>query len=73
MTIPTEPTNHARPEGAEDDLQVRLSEVRERLAEADLAVRTFVRDHPVLSVAGAVAAGYLAGRIVKGARRWRRT
>ena len=48
-----------------DDLQVRLSELRETLAHADLTVRTFGRDHPVMSVAGAVATGYLFGRLFR--------
>ena len=53
------------PDETEDTLQVRLSELRETLAHADLTVRTFVRDHPVMSVAGAVATGYLAGRLFR--------
>ncbi len=53
------------PDETADELQVRLSELRETLAHADVTVRTFVRDHPVMSVAGAVAAGYLVGRLFR--------
>lgn len=59
------PGDAVPPEVGADDLQVRLSELRETLAHADVTVRTFVRDHPVLSVAGAVAAGYLVGRLFR--------
>ncbi|RMG19575.1 MAG: hypothetical protein D6729_04830 [Deltaproteobacteria bacterium] len=44
-------------------LEVRLASLREGLAEADRRTRDFVREHPLLSLAGAVAAGYLVGRL----------
>ena len=47
-----------------EDLQVRLSEAREVLAEFDERTRLFVRDHPVASGVGAVAAGFFLGRLI---------
>ena len=47
----------------EDELQVQLSRIREGLAELDRRTRGFVKEHPLISVAGAVAAGYVIGRI----------
>jgi ElaB/YqjD/DUF883 family membrane-anchored ribosome-binding protein len=51
-----------------DDLQVRISKLREGLADLDQRTRSMVREHPVASVVGAVALGYFVGRLFS--RRW---
>ncbi len=50
------------------ELQVRLSRLREGLEDFDQRTRSLVREHPIASVLGAVAAGYLVGRLLSG--RW---
>ncbi len=50
------------------DLQVRISRLREGLAELDQRTRSMVREHPIASVVGAVALGYVVGRLLSG--RW---
>lgn len=47
-------------EWPEEDLGER---VRTRVEELDREVRSFVRAHPVVSLAGALALGYAVGRI----------
>ena len=50
------------------ELQVQISRIREGLAELDQRTRSLVREHLVASVLGAVAAGYVIGRLLT--RRW---
>jgi ElaB/YqjD/DUF883 family membrane-anchored ribosome-binding protein len=50
------------------DLQVQLSRMREGLAEMDQRTRSLVREHPIATVLGAVAIGYVVGRLLSG--RW---
>lgn len=51
-----------------EELQVQISRIREGLAELDQRTRSLVREHPVASVLGAVAVGYVVGRVLS--RRW---
>ncbi len=66
--------HEARPEESRhngplpNELQVQLSRFREGLAEMDQRTRTVVREHPIACVLGAVALGYLAGRLFT--KRW---
>lgn len=62
----TAETHHNGP--LPDELQVQISRVREGLAELDQRTRSVVREHPIASVIGAVAAGYFVGRLLSG--RW---
>lgn len=52
-------------EDVQEQLQVQMDRLREGLAQADFRVRQAVREHPVLSVLGAVALGYFVGRVAK--------
>ena len=39
-------------------------EIRAELTEVDQKVRAFVKERPVLALLGAIAAGYLIGRVL---------
>jgi hypothetical protein len=63
-------TPHANPiedQAAEwkEELDGQLEEVRENLAAGSEAVIDFIKEKPVLCLAGALAAGYLLGRLVR--------
>lgn len=56
---------HDEVDEVDDEIQERLADLRERAAEIDSQVRRVVREHPFLSLAGAVAAGYVVGRLIR--------
>ncbi|MCB1155424.1 MAG: hypothetical protein H6684_10550 [Deltaproteobacteria bacterium] len=43
--------------------QERYAQAQESLAEFDKTARRFIHEHPIASLAGALAAGYFVGRI----------
>jgi len=51
-------------------IEERLTELRETLVDLNAKAVTFVRERPVISIAGALAFGYVVGRAA--ARRWLR-
>ena len=42
-----------------------VADVRERLEDVDVQIRSFVREKPLVAVGVAVAAGFLVGRLLK--------
>lgn len=56
---------HEQVDDVESALQDRLEDLRERATELDREVRRVVREHPFLTLAGAVATGYLVGRLLR--------
>jgi hypothetical protein len=42
--------------------------ITERLAQADKQARSFLTEHPILSLACAVGIGYLAARLLRGSK-----
>ena len=59
---------------AEEDvlaqMEERLTELRETMLDLNARAVTFIRERPVICIAGAVAVGYVVGRAA--ARRWLR-
>jgi len=51
-------------EDFEESMDERIDDLRERAEEIDVTIRRAVREHPFLSLAGAVTAGYLLGRLI---------
>ena len=49
------------------DVQDQITRIREDLAEFDQRARSLIQEHPVASVLGAVAVGYVVGRLLS---RW---
>ena len=49
----------------DSDTGLGPEDAREALAEFDERVRTFVAEHPVASVVGALTAGYFVGRLLR--------
>ena len=70
MTIDTnafDPTRTITPPAlpsAETQVRALISDVEKRAAAADKGLRVFVEKHPLAALAGAVAAGFVFGRIV---------
>ena len=48
-----------------DRARDRVQDVRAKLADADKTVRSFVHEHPFVSLLGALAVGYGVGRILR--------
>src|SRR5690606_35382634 len=53
-----------------DDINARIRQAEEVLADLNARTMTFVREHPGVCIAGALALGYLVGRAAS--RRWLR-
>jgi len=45
-------------------VEEQLQAAKDVLADVDVKVRTFVKERPVLCLAGAVAIGYVVGKLV---------
>lgn len=53
-----------------DDLNARLRQAEEVLTDLNARATTFIREHPGVCIAGALALGYLVGRAAS--KRWLR-
>lgn len=53
-----------------DDLNARLRQAEEMLTDLNDRAMTFIREHPGVCIAGALALGYLVGRAAS--KRWLR-
>jgi hypothetical protein len=49
----------------ESEIEARLARLQQELDAAQRRARTLMHDHPLLSFFGAVAAGYLIGRLLR--------
>ena len=56
---------HAQSVELQEALEERISEARESLATAGESVVAFIKDKPVVCILGALAAGYLVGRVLR--------
>jgi ElaB/YqjD/DUF883 family membrane-anchored ribosome-binding protein len=54
--------------GAEDSTEAAVQALRDAALRADERVRTIVREHPFVALAGAIAVGYVVGRILSSGR-----
>jgi ElaB/YqjD/DUF883 family membrane-anchored ribosome-binding protein len=49
----------------EDQVSPRIEDLQKRLRGADRQARVFIRERPMTCLLGAVAAGFLVGRLVR--------
>jgi ElaB/YqjD/DUF883 family membrane-anchored ribosome-binding protein len=50
--------------GTSEAMRERLGGMRTELRDFDEQTRTFLREHPLMAIVGAVAAGYVIGRLM---------
>ncbi|MEO1269162.1 MAG: hypothetical protein AAFX99_13755 [Myxococcota bacterium] len=76
QSTPEKDTVAMVPRGANPDedilaqLEERAAQLRETMLDLNVQAVTFIRERPVICIAGAVAVGYVVGRAA--ARRWLR-
>jgi len=64
MALSTGKANDTNEQFLPIQLQDKIGQLRDGLGDADVRVRSFVKERPFASVFGALAAGYFLGRLI---------